>query len=78
MVTVMSEPQNRQSKPRGRKGVAISAYIPQRIKDLMELLGERNHRTFTGELIVALEEHLRQNGLLPQLPPLTPDQSEAD
>lgn len=48
-----------------RKGVQVNGYIPEQVKRLMEQLAEKNHRTFTGEMIVAFEKHLEANGLWP-------------
>lgn len=46
-----------------RNGVQVNGYVPEQIKMLMEQLAKRNHRSFTGEMIVAFENHLRENGL---------------
>jgi hypothetical protein len=55
--------------PRGpRTGEAFQVYLPEGMKDLLEILAKRNYRKMSSEFVMALTKHLEANGL-PYTPP---------
>jgi hypothetical protein len=66
MLASMSKP-----KKRGRPKKEYPASVPTSIRfppdylSALQALAERNHRSLTGELLVALDAHLRAAGLWP-------------
>lgn len=76
MLTTM--PRNTKPSGRGRpKGAkpteSIQARVDPALYEALEKLSKRTRRTKNAELILALEEHLRQAGLWP---PAAPDAAE--
>lgn len=52
------------AKP-SRRGKALHLWIDPALRELLESLAERNRRTITVEVTIALEERFRRLGLLP-------------
>jgi len=46
-----------------RRGTPMQIYLPAELKEAMAALAERNHRKLTGEVVLALENHLAANGV---------------
>jgi len=52
------------SKP-NRKGKALHVWLKPKLRDLLDELAKRTRRSVTTEVTIALEKHLRDEGLLP-------------
>ena len=60
-----------------RHGSPLRIWIPQRIRRHIDNLRRDKRRTLTTEILIALEDHLRANGIDPDSEPAT-DQPQAD
>lgn len=66
-------------KPGRPKSSDLIAKVPLHVevlpemKEAIEALAEQNHRKITGEVVVALKDHLQRNGFWPWPPPPAED-----
>jgi len=47
-----------------RTGLSLHVYLPPVLRKALDEAADRNRRKITGEVIVAIEKHLRELGLL--------------
>jgi hypothetical protein len=52
-------------KPPNRSGVALFVYVPPELRAAIVALAARTRRTLTTEVVIALENHAKKNGLWP-------------
>jgi len=54
------------SKPPQRSGKALNVWIDEELRDALDELLGQTRRSLTAEVSIALEEHLKKNGLWPR------------
>jgi hypothetical protein len=65
MLGIMAAKKPTRGRPRGRKPtVVVQARCSPQVHAALEALAERNKRTKNAELLIALEKHLRDAGVL--------------
>lgn len=63
MLTMDKKPKGR---PKGRRpAVAVQVRMPPDVSAAIESLAAKNHRTRNGEIMIAVEKHLRDEGVWP-------------
>jgi hypothetical protein len=66
MIYMAHKPKRRQGRPQGRKEtMPVQARVDPKLHEALETLSERNRRSMSAELIIALEKHLAEAGLWP-------------
>jgi hypothetical protein len=61
-------PEATAKKPK-RVRLSLHVYVPPPLRHAIEEAAERNRRSLTAELEIALEKHLKELGLWPPPPP---------